>query len=118
MENAFGIFANRFRVFLSPISLSPDNTEEIVLASCVLHNYLRTKSPKRYTPNGCIDTEDIREGIVIEGEWHNEGGSSLISVVREGGRNYSNSAKEIRGEFCTYFNTTGSVHWQEKFAIM
>ena len=59
VENAFGILANRFRVFLSPI-LSPGNTEKIVLASCVLHNYLRTKSPKRYTPNGCIDTEDIR----------------------------------------------------------
>ena len=88
VENAFGILANRFRVFLSPISLSPDNTEKIVLASCVLHNYLRTKSPKRYTPNGCIDTEGIREGIVIEGEWHNEGGSSLISVVPERGRNY------------------------------
>ena len=79
VENAFGILANRFRVFLSPISLSPDN--KIVLASCVLHNYLRTKSPKKYTPNGCIDTEDIREGIAIEGEWRNEGGSSLISVI-------------------------------------
>ena len=79
---------------------------------------MRTKSPKRYTPNGCIDTEGIREGIVIEGEWRDEGGSSLISVVPEGERNYTNSATEIRGEFCTYFSTTGSVHWQEKFAIM
>ena len=53
--------------------------------------------------------QKISEGIVIEGEWRNKGGYSLISVISEG-RNYSNSAKEIRGEFCTYFNTTGSVH--------
>ena len=33
-ENAFGILANRFRIFLPAIQLSPENTEKVTLASC------------------------------------------------------------------------------------
>ena len=52
VENAFGILANRFRVFMTPIALSPEKVETITLASCVLHNYLRTQYTSRhvYTP--------------------------------------------------------------------
>ena len=42
-KNAFGILANHFQVFLTPIQLSTENTEKIVLASFVLHNFLREK---------------------------------------------------------------------------
>ena len=47
VENAFGILAQRLRVFLSPIQVAPENVEKITLASCALHNYLREKSPLR-----------------------------------------------------------------------
>ena len=40
VENALGILANRFRVFLTPIALAPQKVEVIVLAACALHNYL------------------------------------------------------------------------------
>ena len=36
VENAFGILANRFRVLLTIIILSPEVVEKIVLASCTL----------------------------------------------------------------------------------
>ena len=49
VENAFEILANRFRVFMTIIHLYPDNIESLILASCVLHNYHRTKSADRYT---------------------------------------------------------------------
>ena len=39
VENGFGILANRFRVFLSPLSLTPENVEKVALASCALHNF-------------------------------------------------------------------------------
>ena len=55
VENGFGIPANRFRVFLSPLSLAPENVEKIFLANCALHNFLRTKCPSRYTPSGSFD---------------------------------------------------------------
>ena len=46
-ENGFGILANRIRVFLSPIQLSPENVIKITLAGCALHYFLRENSPQR-----------------------------------------------------------------------
>ena len=40
VENAFGIIANRFRVLRKPLIQSPTSTVNIVLAVCVLHNFL------------------------------------------------------------------------------
>lgn len=55
LENILGILASRFCIFLSPIYISPKNAEKVVLASCILHNYLRTKILLRYTPNGSFE---------------------------------------------------------------
>lgn len=44
VENAFGILAHRFRVFLSPIVMHPCKVIHIVLASVALHNYLKSTS--------------------------------------------------------------------------
>ncbi|KAB0804600.1 hypothetical protein PPYR_01570, partial [Photinus pyralis] len=46
VENAFGILANRFRILLNTINLSPDKVELITLTCCVLHNFLLSKNPK------------------------------------------------------------------------
>jgi len=40
VENAFGITANRFRVFRSTFLLHPDSVTKITLASAWLHNFL------------------------------------------------------------------------------
>ncbi|XP_037773132.1 putative nuclease HARBI1 [Penaeus monodon] len=50
VENASGILTNRFRVFLTPISLSPGKIEKVVLACTALHNYLRRDFGSHYTP--------------------------------------------------------------------
>ena len=73
VENAFGILTNQFRLFLSPIWLSPENVEKIILASCTLYNFLREKSVSRYTPPGSFDTKDLENGILKAGEWRNNG---------------------------------------------
>ena len=52
VEKAFSILANRFRIFLTRITAVPETAVKLVLASCVLHNFLRTESPHRYTPTG------------------------------------------------------------------
>ena len=72
VENAFGILANRFRIFLTPIAVVPETAVKIVLASCVLHNFLRAESAHRYTPTGTCDIESIENGQIRSGEWRNE----------------------------------------------
>ena len=75
VENAFGILANRFRVFLSPMLLSPENVERVALASCVLHNFLRDNSPARYSQPGKFDTECLDNGVINAGGWHSSEGN-------------------------------------------
>ena len=113
-ENAFGIMANRFRIFLSTIQLSPDNVEKIVLASCILHNFLRDKASPKYTPPASLDREDIESGEIHLGEWRSQASMTSVNVA---GRNAcTKNAKEIRDRFSFYYNSSeGSVPWQDRF---
>lgn len=43
VENTFGILANRFRIFLTTINLTVEKVQEITLACCVLHNFLKVE---------------------------------------------------------------------------
>lgn len=43
-ENAFGILANRWRVFRNPFLLSPEKVKMITYAALTLHNFLRSES--------------------------------------------------------------------------
>ena len=40
VENAFGILAQRFRLFNRRISLCPMNVDNVIKVCCILHNYL------------------------------------------------------------------------------
>ena len=112
VENAFGILANRFRIFLSSINLTADTAEKVILASCVLHNYLRTKAASQYTPPGFLDTE-LQCGTVNVGEWRDN--NSLNPIGQQGTNTYPRDAKKIRDEYCEYFNGNGKVSWQDNF---
>ena len=63
VENAFGILASRFRIFLRAIDLKVDTTELLVKAACSIHNWLRMTSAKQYFPTGCVDEEDVNVGV-------------------------------------------------------
>ena len=110
-ENAFGILANRFKFFLSTISLSPENIEKIILASCVLNNYLRSNLISRYMPPGSVDNEN-EDGSIRSGDWRVH--EALLPLNQQGSNTYSKDAKEIRNSFCRYFNNEGHVSWQDK----
>ena len=120
VENAFGILANRFRVFTSPMRLSPEKVETVVLACCTLHNYLRSKNTSRnlYTPPGSFDTENTDTGTVLPGAWRQgTQGQGLTSLSKQGSNRTANRAKEIQAYFCEYFNTSGAVQWQDKMVL-
>ena len=105
-ENAFTILANRFHAFLTTINLSPEKVEKIVVASCALHNYLRTNAGARYIAPGVEN-----DGALVDGQLRNE--QSLNSIPQQGSNFYSREAKQIRDEYCNYFNSNGKVSWQD-----
>jgi hypothetical protein len=72
VENGFGIWANRWRVFLTNIMLNPDKVQKMVFATVCLHNYLRQVRSDPYTPAGLADTEDENHRLV-EGTWRGDG---------------------------------------------
>ncbi|XP_031327434.1 uncharacterized protein LOC116171573 [Photinus pyralis] len=96
IEHAFGILANRFRVLLNPICLSPNKVEKITLACVALHNYLCTNSGQFYT--------DFDEASII----------TLDTWKPQGTNRTSRSALSVRDEYKNYFcSPTGSVEWQD-----
>ena len=92
VENVFGILANRFRVFLSPMLLSPENVEKVSLASCTLHNFLREHLPSEYTPPGTFDLENIETGSVKHGDWRSQVEEGMRSIGPTGSNNYKKGA--------------------------
>ena len=68
--NAFGILANRFRVFLTTIKLDPDKVVDIILAACCLHNFMVEQNTDNYI--SVQDFEDVEHFNFINGQWRND----------------------------------------------
>lgn len=100
VENAFGMLANRFRILLNTITLSVEKVELITLACCILHNFILSRRP--YQNNMIEDNSEI--------DYQNR----LNGIIRQRGNNPTRNAKAIRDHFINYFNTTGSVPWQNE----
>lgn len=115
VENAFGILAHRFQIYLKPIQLQPSKVEEIVKATCALHNWLRITSGSTYMPPGSYDEELAGSTTVRMGSWHSQiQPTGLIEAPPlRFGQNYPRSAIEKRELLCKYFNEEGAVPWQE-----
>ncbi|XP_018107432.2 putative nuclease HARBI1 [Xenopus laevis] len=111
VENAFGILANRFRIFHSAINLSPIKIDSVVLACCVLHNFLRRTSSASYMPGNMVDREDIDQQTVISAEWRSEP-NGLLELQAATSRNATIEAKLSREKYVDFFNGTGAVDWQ------
>lgn len=105
VENAFGILVNRFRVLMTTINLSPSKVEHVVMASCVLHNYIITQ-------NGCLDHNSTGAANEMTSELI-QYGSQLTSVKIPHNNNSSAAAKRKRDMLMEYFCTpSGELPWQ------
>lgn len=67
VENAFGILSARFRIFHTVINMDPRKIESVVMACCVLHNFLVKTVSKAYTPKECFHINDRESGITNVG---------------------------------------------------
>lgn len=111
IENSFGILAARFRIFHTAIGISLDSVNKVVLACCVLHNFLRRKCASTYTPSDSLDKEHVEKGIIELGLRVDP--NRLASMQCGQNRRSYNEAIEVRQSFTQYFTEDGSVPWQE-----
>ena len=101
VENAFGILANRFRVFLTTTALDPQDCEKLVLAACCLHNYLISKQSGHYL------------ATAIDEEYNLLHDANLLSMQPSHSKNGTVNAIIQRNTLREYFSKEGAVYWQE-----
>lgn len=112
IENSFGILAARFQVFYTPIRLRLESIDKVVMACCVLHNFLRRRRPNIYTPPDSLDQDNFEKGSLQSGLRATP--SHLAPLQRSHGRNFGSEAEQVRQSFMQYFNEEGAVSWQER----
>jgi hypothetical protein len=96
-ENCFDLITQKFRVFQRRLQQTPEHVNKIVLATCVLHNFLRV---------------DI---ISFPDEEENNQGNSALQPLPHIGGNSAVQALQVRDHFSDYFvSPAGSVEWQDK----
>ena len=94
VEIAFGILANRWRIFHRRINLNPDNVTTMVKAAVVLHNILTVPTDK-------VCTEVIDRAKIFD-----EAFQDLVNV----GSRPATAANDVRNYFTDYFTSdAGSV---------
>lgn len=100
-ENAFGIISSYFRIFFTPITTTPEKIDKIILASCILHNFMRDEKISCPSERAFDNTDDIT--LPTE---------NLLPIANAIGRP-TNEGTQIRDSFKEYFNGVGAVYWQE-----
>jgi hypothetical protein len=114
VENAFGIFSAKFRVFRSPLAVTTSTVRKIVMATTCLHNFLRNHTD-RGNPGEAIDLEEISIETAL--------GQTLGSLESLAFRKFGNetgripaNAKLMRFQLSRYFTDDGAVEWQRRCA--
>lgn len=94
IECTFGIMANKWQIFQRPLNVKIDLCESIILACCVLHNYVRCRDGYR------------DEDTYYLAPFDNQGGENLSQ-----GNKY---AQTVRDKFAQYFINDGKLPWQDQ----
>lgn len=92
VECAFGILSSRWRVLYTRMNLKPKNADSVVIAACILHNYL-------IHPSGNQRWLDEAE----------ERGDVLQDVRNMGGNRGCREAYDVREKLYTFFASPKAV---------
>ncbi len=93
VECAFGILANKWKVFHTPILVEPDFGDDIIKACCILHNFVRRRDGYNFEDtltHPCADIRNFGPGI-------------------------SGTGPGVREVFADYFMGVGAVPFQNRF---
>ena len=86
MENTFGILTSRWRIYHTKLALEPDSLIPVVLATCVLHNFVQSMSTPAEIKMICQEAE--------------EQGNQFVPLARIANR-WEGAAAETRTKFCS-----------------
>lgn len=105
VENAFGILANRFRIYKTAILLKPSTVKSVVLATIAIHNMLRAKARSLASEGEeeTIENVNLKELVLLK----------QLQSVRKSGK-LNESGKDIRDNLIKYFMSEGRVPWQDQ----
>ncbi|XP_036340805.1 protein ALP1-like [Rhagoletis pomonella] len=119
IENAFGILSARWLCLRKVLFCSPDRAQIIIIACCLLHNFLLRKS-QSYCDNNFSGFEDTNR-IWVHGEWEPLilGDSFIQSNLPAFRGRATDYGKFIRNILKEYVNSeSGSVPWQNSAAFV
>ena len=92
VECEFGILANKRRIFLRPLDVTPQFCDSIVKACCILHNFVRRN-----------------DGFQLEDTLY----ESNFESIQATGTRRNFKGKHVRDYFAKYFTSPhGAVPWQ------
>ena len=104
VENAFGILAQRLRVFDRRIHMDDHNVIKIVNATCVLHNFLCTAG---------MDVDNVMARLNPDGQPYLQPQPMLCELQNQG-YHCTDAAQRVQRIYKDYFNSeVGAVPWQE-----
>lgn len=109
-ENAFGILVQKFRIFSRRLQGNPENITTLVLAACVLHNFIRQNEGSNMS--ALNESKDGTESTRLPGRACN-----LQDLPRLRGGS-TGEAFAVREKLKDFFNSpVGSVEWQARAAL-
>ena len=105
VENMFGIFTQRWRIFDRTIPLEDKYVDKVVQACCCLHNYLVENRP----------IAQMFAELNPEERPFMHGNGIMRCIPRLPGYRSANDAQGVREIYKDYFNSPqGSVSWQQR----
>ncbi|KAJ8876876.1 hypothetical protein PR048_021324 [Dryococelus australis] len=98
-ENAFDLLTQIFRIFHSPIAVTPQTCDMLILAACCLHNLIREDSPANLPGNNATQPTARL--------------TNMTPLYRTG--RFAHAAGiNVRNTLKDYFINEGRVEWQDK----
>ena len=105
VENAFGILAQRWRIFMRRVCLSEKNIERVVKATVILHNWLCEDRPVESI------IEELRRTDVELANTE----ACMRDLPHLHGYHTSQESMAVRDQFKQYFNNRGALPWQDQY---
>ncbi|XP_058817565.1 uncharacterized protein LOC131680866 [Topomyia yanbarensis] len=107
IENTFGILVARWRILLAPLHLQPIAAENIIKATVVLHNFVKSHEGQQYAPPTFVD-QIGQNGEIIPGEWrsHVDPLEGISADFIQRGNNASRDAYFVRDALAKYLLET------------